>query len=258
MQRRVRVGGVEVVADAHGLGRHRAEDRGAVRDRLVGRRAQLALRRARRRPGSTRAVVSRRSPRSPARPPAPPPRRRAPSATHRAISPLAVVGRRAERHVGDVDARAAERERDVGDDAGPVGHRRRAARGGAAGPSPASTSARALARRPRPARRVEVGARRAAARGPPRARRCAPSSASASASRLARVDAAPQRRVGAGDARRVAEARAGGAAGARRRARRAAWATRTLATTCGRWLTRGHHAVVGVGVDRRRAARRGR
>ena len=42
VERRVRVGGVEVVADADRLVAHRGDDRRAVRQRLVGRRRQLA------------------------------------------------------------------------------------------------------------------------------------------------------------------------------------------------------------------------
>ena len=44
LQRGVGVGGVQVVLDAHRLGGHRAEQRGAMGDRLVGRRGQLAVR----------------------------------------------------------------------------------------------------------------------------------------------------------------------------------------------------------------------
>ena len=81
---------------------------------------------------------------------------------------------RAERHVGDVDARAAERQRDLGDDAGPVGdggaqlaHRRR--------PRARPRAARGGCRRPRSARPAAPRRRRARARrAPRRARRCWP------------------------------------------------------------------------------------
>ncbi len=42
VERRVGVGGVQIALDPHRLGGHRAEQRGAMRDRLVGRRPQLA------------------------------------------------------------------------------------------------------------------------------------------------------------------------------------------------------------------------
>ncbi len=57
--------------------------------------------------------------------------------------------------------------------------------------------------------------------------------------------------AGLAPATRVASRKLGPvAAAARPRGRRAAWATRTLATTCGRCDDGGHHPVVGVGVDR--------
>ena len=57
VQRRVRVLGLQVVGDPHRLGGHRAEQRGAVRDRLVGRRRDLAAQRTARR-RSARSCVS--------------------------------------------------------------------------------------------------------------------------------------------------------------------------------------------------------
>ena len=107
------------------------------------------------------------------------------------------VGRRGERHVDDVDARAAERERDLGDDARAGSAPRRAARAPSPPARSASSSAPAvLARGVVPGRRSpSPSPRRAAApRTSPQAarrrRRCAATSASA----LDEVDVASRSR----------------------------------------------------------------
>ena len=178
---------MQVALDAHRLGGHRAEQRGAVRDRLVGRRAQLAGEPARGLEAHVhRLALTLAPPGSRGRRSAPARARRARSpAIHSATTPwrLSCGGR--QRHVGDVDARAAERERDLGDHARAVGHRRaqlvhRAARRGRRRAAPRARRARARSRpstrrarrrpraprAPRRSRAIElVDARRSARRG---------------------------------------------------------------------------------------------
>ena len=260
LQRRVRVGRVEVAADAHGLGRHRAEERRAVRDRLVRRRRRAS---PRRRVGAGRSAhASRRTTGKPE----PGDQRRARSAarspaTHSAISPWRLSGDGLERHVGDVDARARRARA-----------RARRPRPGGWGPTTRSSLHRAAgqpgsssARRSRGGL-VPATARSAVAGGEQlradraRARRRRRRARRASASRLARVDVAPERRVGAGDARRVAEARPGrpGSRSSSPSASRGLADERRWRARAGRWRDRGHQAVVDVGVDRGRARARGR
>ena len=182
---------------SHGLGRHRAEDRRAVGDRLVRRRAQVAAQ-----PVGGIDADERQAHGVPPPGAASCPARLRRGSDHREAQPgherrrlvgagvhpegdlaLAVVGRRAEGHVGDVDARAAERERDVGDDPGAVGHRHAQLAGGPR-PQPGLDQRRA--------RRVAAWSCQLVRSAP--ARSCArtvsssamaPSRASASASRLA-------------------------------------------------------------------------
>ena len=163
-------------------------------------------------------------------------RRPAPRPRSRARSSRSTSRGRIERHVDDVDARAAERERDVGDDPGPVGHRdaqlvHLAAREAGLEQPPAG-----VARSRRSTRR-------------PRRRRARPAPRAGAEARhrvvdrlhqrvgVGEVDVAPDRRRGAGDAGGVAEARAGRGQPLARASAAAAWATRTLASTCGRCET---------------------
>ena len=152
-----------------------------------------------------------------------------------------------------------ERERDLGDHAGAVGHDdAQLARGSAppsARPSRSFSSARALvplAQRPR------VAARRAARA---RCRRALDRAVDARDQLLAvgQVDVRPDRAVGAGDAGRVAEARPGRAAGEHRAhvLVRVAPSTPPRVDEHVREHVRQvrdarHHAVVRLGVDRRR------
>ena len=162
-------------------------------------------------------------------------------ATQSVIAPVSHVGGGVERHVLDVDAglaraRARSRRRSRGGC-----RRRRAAR--AAGRRRASRLEQARGGRRGRARCQRVDA--------PRSRRARSSSAASLQARDDGVDLAgdrvavggedvrPDRRVGAGDAGRVAKAaaRPRACARTRRRSASAAWETRTLASTCGRWLT---------------------
>ena len=254
-ERRARVGRVEVAGDPGLPLAHRRQDRRAVGDRLVGRRRELAAQADP--PG--RSGVTRSTP-----------------AIGDAVAELADdlgralglvvagdperdragphVGGRVERHVLDVDARAAEREGDLGDGARPVLDGDAQLGSGAAGDA-----------RPR------AGARRSSRR-----RACQASTAPGSPARIRLAaslqagddgvdlvgdgvavgdeDVAPDRRVGAGDAGRVAEARAdlGQALAAPRRATPPACETSTFASTCGRWLTVAITRSCGRGVDRLR------
>ena len=110
LQRRVGVGRVQVALDPHRLGGHRAEQRRAMGDRLVRRRAQLAVSP---RAGSKRLFMA---------PPSCPRHGKAEladqplgalemlvAADPQRDDPLAIVLRGRERHVDDVDTRAAER-----------------------------------------------------------------------------------------------------------------------------------------------------
>ena len=148
LERRVGVFGAKVVGDAHRLLAHRAEQRRAMRDRLVGRREDLAPQadgptgmnrrdviastspavRRRRRAEQWRDVIARTSPAVrrattaelmarcpdaasyPSSASSPVARAATSAPIHRAIRPVAVVGRGRERHVGDVDAGATERK----------------------------------------------------------------------------------------------------------------------------------------------------
>ena len=155
-------------AIAHGLVAHRAEQRGAVRDRLV-RRARASVPRSGPAGLEARVVTpappgarARRSSSSRA------PRRSSP-ATHSAIDALGCMsGDGVERHVDDVDARAARaRARCSATTPGPVRHRRRAARAPGRRPArPRAAARRSSAARVVPGRdRLGVAGRRA-----PRAR----------------------------------------------------------------------------------------
>ena len=202
-------------------------------DRLVGRRAQLAAQ-ARRRGRRARRVT--RSPRSPARPTSAAASSARASGTHRAISPWLLSG--------DGLRAMSEMLMPARPSVSAMSAMTPGRLGTATRSSPAAPPARA---RPRPARGggsaacVLPGRRgrrpRAAARG--RASRRGDGAVERVGQRVAvgRVDAAPQRRVGAGDARGVAEARAGGRRALAAERVDAPGPTRTLATTCGRWLT---------------------
>ena len=171
---------------------------------------------------------------------------------------LAVVLGGREHHVDDVHARARRaRARSRRSPRGGSGtgaqlgaptrrRRRRPARRRAAprGRRAPARSRRSISARPRPTSHARTSCRRLANSSMPRDQRVA----------VGQVDVGPDRAVGAGDARRVAEARPDrrqplGLA----RAALAAWATSRLASTCGRCETHAISAVVRVGVDRGRA-----
>ena len=120
-ERRAGVGGVEVVADPHRLRRHRPDDRGAVGDRLVGRHREPPPQR----PGRVEPDVHARATGNPSFADellgAP---RLVLAGDPQRDDALAHVGCRVQRHVGDVDARAAELERELRDHARSVRHRR--------------------------------------------------------------------------------------------------------------------------------------
>jgi hypothetical protein len=177
-------------------------------DLSVGGRSSPRRRSAGRRLATSCGVAAvRRSPRSPGRRPAPPPRRRAPSGTQSAISPWLLSG---DGLSAMSEMLMPARPRVSAMSAMTPGRLGTATRSSlvAPGPSPASTSARRRsaacvlpARQVGPARscvadRLELGDGAVEGIG----QRVA----------VGRVDAAPQRRVGAGHARGVAEARAGG------------------------------------------------
>ena len=136
LERGGRVRRAQVAADLHAPVRHRADDRGAVRDRLVRRRRELARQRGR--PGRSASRSARRCR---------PGRRRSPrpaTQLHRALG-AALAGDperdragshvrcRVKSHVDDVDTRLAERQRQLGHDPRPVGHRDAQLAHGAAG-----------------------------------------------------------------------------------------------------------------------------
>ena len=156
-------------------------------------------------------------------------------AIQRMIVARRLVRRRVERHVDDVDRRAPERERDLGDDAGAVGDRDAQLADLAAGQVALEQPPAVVARGVVPGRDAVAvaGGERGAERGQPRERVV---DRVEQRVRVGEVDVAPDRGVRAGDARDVAEARAG--RGQRlvllAAASRAAWATSTLASTCGR------------------------
>ena len=220
----------QVAAHAHRHVGHRAEQRDAVRDRLVGRRRQRRRAAARSgrcgrsRDGDAERRGSARAPASAWR-----------SATHSDTTPLRVVRRRAQRHVGDVHAGAAERRSRC----------RRSRRGG----SGRRRGARAPGRRRGRPRAARGGGRR-----PPLPASSASWSSSASAERISvrraieASSAAPQRlavgavdagpELGAAPATRVASRKLGPVAGIRSPpSAPAACATRTFASTCGRCET---------------------
>ena len=158
----VRVGGVEEVAHAHGLGGHGAQERRAVGDRLVGGRRQLAAQA----PGRLEARVH---PPSPARTSKPSPARSvaarsaAGAGTHSATSPVVLSGD-GDRAMSEMLMPARARvEREVGDHARAVGH---AARSSRVGP-PARPPPSALAGRPRRPAATCPASRRRRARAPP-------------------------------------------------------------------------------------------
>ena len=166
-ERGARVGRVEVVRDVDGLRAHRAEQRGAVRERLVRRRRRAC--RAAAAPGRKVCVHARATGRpSPATSASACAARSSP-AIHRAMCPRSGRAAGYERHVDDVDAAAAERERDLGDDAragwGPRraarAPRRRRGRPRAGGGGPRAR--RRSRRRPRRRRRPPAPRARAAA-----------------------------------------------------------------------------------------------
>ena len=203
-QRRERVGGLEIAAHAHRHVGHRGEQRDAVRDRLVrGGRQRAAQRPARidadlHETGMPSARIS--SLASSAWSLGDPQRHDA----------AAVVRRGAQRHVGDVDAGAAERRaRCRRSTPGRFGTAARSSRTGPPA-SPASSSARR-----RSAAAALPGEQRRRGRRPSSAERIsvrrAIDASSAAPQRLAvrAVDAGPELRSRARDARGVAEARAG-------------------------------------------------
>ena len=240
-ERRAGVGGVEVVARSGSAPSPiAAEDRRAVGDRLVGRRAQLAAQRAGGREAASRArdatLTRWPSPRTTSA------ARSASLGCRRSTARsrrCAHVGGRVERHVLDVDAGVTEGERDLGDGAGPVldadaklGERaRRRARTRAGN--------RRSSRAPRCQRSMLLAV--TAAQQPASLLQALDDAVdlAATASPLAAKMSRPERRVGARHAGRVAEARADLRAGARRLLgeRLPAWETSTSASTCGRWLT---------------------
>ena len=247
-QRRARVLGVEVAGDLHRIGGHGGEQRGAVRDRLVGRRGERAAQ-AGRGGGEERHGRATVKPRPAIRP-------SASRASLVAGDPQRdragrVVGGGIERHVGDVDRGAAERERDLGHDAGPVGDRdaqldHLAAREVGLEQPPAVV-----------ARGVVPGADRGGvAPGQRRADGAEPRHGVVDRGDqrvgVGEVDVAPDRGRGARDARGVAEARAGrGQPLGLERAR--GLGHEHVGEHVRQVRDRGHQAVVGLGVDRGRA-----
>ena len=230
VERRVRVGGVEVVVDAHRRRRssRRAARRGARSTCRAARRPS-----PRRRSAGLEADVHARATGMPS----PPISSSARVGVLVAADPerdaaLPEVRRGAERHVHDVDTRAPERERDVGDHARAVGDHRPQLED--LGALQAGLEQRAAVGRGRVVPRASTAAAVAG--------RAARSRTVAQAldrlvdlldERVAvgEVDVGPDRAVGAGDAGRVAEARAGrrdrlAAERARRLARRARWRAR--------------------------------
>ena len=134
---------------------------------------------------------------------------------------------------------------------GRFGHRRRAARGRPPPTSPASSSALALARGlVLPGGEGRAVARGERARGPCRGARSVSSIACSERVAVGEVDVAPQRRVGAGDARRVAEARAGGRQPLAPE-RAGGLGDEDVGDDVRQVRDGGHHPVVDVGVDRR-------
>ena len=114
------VGRLQVVAHRHRLVRHRGEQRGAVRDRLV-RRAACRCPGAGPRARSARGGLTARRRGSRARRSAGAARAASPSpAIQSVMAPVAHVGSRRERQVHDVHPRLAERQRHAGDDTGAV------------------------------------------------------------------------------------------------------------------------------------------
>ena len=161
-------------------------------------------------------------------------------ATQTEIAPVRMSGAGIERHVLDVDlargrARARSRRRSR------AGSRPRSA-ARAASPPARSDSSRRRRSSPAagmPARRPRRRRRRGSARRPRSSRSIDRVDPGGDRLAVGGEDVAPDRRVGAGDAGRVAKARSRPPAGARtpRESAAAASPTSTLASTCGRWLT---------------------
>ena len=165
------------------------------------------------------------------------------------------VGRRVERHVLDVDLGAAERERDLGDGAGPVLDPDPQLAQVAAVRSASSSRPAVVARRRGARRRPRRRRRRGSARAASRRRSTTASISPATASRVGGEDVRPDRRVGARRPGSCRESWARPRAGARTPRESAAGGLldEHVREHVRQVADRRHHPVVGLGVDRLRA-----